>query len=147
MPRCRRAEFGKGRAGRGRLEYGAIRDASFFRWQGGKRLQRLRDGDTAALQHAIYESCRTKAEIVGADERESGERALLNSGHTFGHAIETAEGYGAWLHGEAVAAGGGRKAIAGGAAALQRDELVGESSPLVSQLNFTAPLRPISGSS
>src|SRR5206468_12436304 len=63
------------------------------------------DGDGAALEHAIHESCRIKAEIVGADERESGERALLNFGHTFGHAIENAQGYGAWLHGEAVAAG------------------------------------------
>ena len=57
------------------------------------------------LLHAIHESCRIKAEIVAADERESGERALLNFGHTFGHAIETAAGYGNWLHGEAVAAG------------------------------------------
>ena len=55
--------------------------------------------------HAIDESCRIKAEIVAADEREAGERALLNFGHTFGHAIETASGYGEWLHGEAVAAG------------------------------------------
>ena len=57
------------------------------------------------LLHAIHESCRIKAEIVVADEHEAGERALLNFGHTFGHAIETASGYGSWLHGEAVAAG------------------------------------------
>ncbi len=55
--------------------------------------------------HAIHRSCAIKAEIVAADEREAGERALLNFGHTFGHAIEAAQGYGAWLHGEAVAAG------------------------------------------
>ena len=61
--------------------------------------------EPAALAHAIHASCRIKAEIVAADERESGERALLNFGHTFGHAIETEMGYGAWLHGEAVAAG------------------------------------------
>ncbi|HRE17375.1 MAG TPA: 3-dehydroquinate synthase, partial [Rhodocyclaceae bacterium] len=58
-----------------------------------------------ALIEAIYRSCRHKAEVVAADERESGERALLNLGHTFGHAIETGMGYGSWLHGEAVAAG------------------------------------------
>ena len=86
------------------VKYGAIRDASFFRWQE-ENAARLLGGDTDALEHAIYESCRIKAEIVGADERESGERVLLNFGHTFGHAIETAQGYGAWLHGEAVAAG------------------------------------------
>jgi 3-dehydroquinate synthetase len=61
--------------------------------------------DTAALQYAITRSCQNKAEVVAADERESGERALLNLGHTFGHAIETGSGYGSWLHGEAVAAG------------------------------------------
>ena len=58
-----------------------------------------------ALTHAIRRSCEIKAEIVGDDEREHGRRALLNLGHTFGHAIETATGYGEWLHGEAVAAG------------------------------------------
>jgi len=61
--------------------------------------------DAGALEHAIFESCRIKAEVVAADEHETGERALLNFGHTFGHAIENAAGYGAWLHGEAVAAG------------------------------------------
>ncbi|UCB53956.1 MAG: 3-dehydroquinate synthase, partial [Thiotrichales bacterium] len=61
--------------------------------------------DAAALAHAIETSCRNKAEVVAADEKESGQRALLNLGHTFGHAIEAGLGYGAWLHGEAVAAG------------------------------------------
>ena len=61
--------------------------------------------DPAAVTHAIEVSCRNKAQVVAADERESGERALLNLGHTFGHAIETAAGYGNWLHGEAVAVG------------------------------------------
>ena len=61
--------------------------------------------DPQALAHAIHASCRIKAEIVGADEREQGERALLNFGHTFGHAIENGTGYGTWLHGEAVAMG------------------------------------------
>src|SRR6185437_3698022 len=61
--------------------------------------------DSAALTHAIVTSCAIKADVVAADERESGERAILNFGHTFGHAIEAAQGYGEWLHGEAVAAG------------------------------------------
>jgi len=86
------------------IKYGAIRDAAFFSWLE-QNAARLLAGDDVALEHAIHESCRIKAEIVSADERESGERALLNFGHTFGHAIENAQGYGAWLHGEAVAAG------------------------------------------
>jgi 3-dehydroquinate synthase len=86
------------------IKYGAIRDAAFFAWLEAN-LARLRRGDVDALTHAIFESCRIKAAIVAADEREAGERALLNFGHTFGHAIEAAQGYGTWLHGEAVAAG------------------------------------------
>jgi 3-dehydroquinate synthase len=65
----------------------------------------LRARDKKALAYAIERSCSIKAEIVAADERESGQRALLNLGHTFGHAIETCTGYGNWLHGEAVATG------------------------------------------
>ena len=61
--------------------------------------------DEDAMAHAVIESCRIKAEIVAMDERETGERALLNFGHTFAHAIEVGTGYGTWLHGEAVAAG------------------------------------------
>jgi 3-dehydroquinate synthase len=86
------------------IKYGAIRDTAFFAWLEAN-IDALMARDPAALTHAIHESCRIKAEIVVADERESGERALLNFGHTFGHAIETAAGYGTWLHGEAVAAG------------------------------------------
>ncbi len=86
------------------IKYGAIRDLPFFAWQE-KNMDALLARDSAVLRHAIHESCRIKADIVAADERESGERALLNFGHTFGHAIETAAGYGVWLHGEAVAAG------------------------------------------
>ena len=86
------------------IKYGLIRDPGFFDW-----LQRNMDAllrrDSAALSHAIEVSCRNKAEVVSADERESGQRALLNLGHTFGHAIEAGLGYGKWLHGEAVAAG------------------------------------------
>lgn len=86
------------------IKYGAIRDAEFFTWLE-KNLRSLLERDPAALTFAVERSCRNKAEIVAADERESGERALLNLGHTFGHAIEAAMGYGNWLHGEAVAAG------------------------------------------
>jgi 3-dehydroquinate synthase len=86
------------------IKYGAIRDVVFFGWLEAN-MDALLGREPAALLHAIHESCRIKADIVAADERESGERALLNFGHTFGHAIETASGYGSWLHGEAVAAG------------------------------------------
>ena len=65
----------------------------------------MRSLDQAALTEAIERSCAAKARVVGADERESGVRATLNLGHTFGHAIETEQGYGVWLHGEAVSAG------------------------------------------
>jgi 3-dehydroquinate synthase len=85
-------------------KHGAIRDAGFLAWIEGNA-DALRGRDAAALAHAIRRSCEIKAEIVSQDEREGGARALLNFGHTFAHAIETALGYGAWLHGEAVAAG------------------------------------------
>lgn len=86
------------------IKYGLIRDLAFFEWLE-ENVERVLARDTAALEHAIGVSCRHKAEIVAADEHEHGERALLNLGHTFGHAIETGMGYGEWLHGEAVAAG------------------------------------------
>ena len=86
------------------IKYGAIRDLAFFEWLEAN-VDRLRERDAGALAYAIGRSCEIKADIVALDEREAGPRALLNLGHTFGHAIETLEGYGAWLHGEAVAAG------------------------------------------
>jgi 3-dehydroquinate synthase len=86
------------------IKYGLIRDLPFFEWLE-MNIEKLLLRDTEALQYAIFQSCRNKAIVVAADEKESGERALLNLGHTFGHAIETGMGYGAWLHGEAVAAG------------------------------------------
>ena len=86
------------------IKYGLIHDAPFFDWLE-LNIERLRALDEQALVHAIYHSCAIKADIVAADERESGVRALLNLGHTFGHAIESGMGYGNWLHGEAVAAG------------------------------------------
>lgn len=86
------------------IKYGLIRDPEFLAWLE-VNLDRLLARDTDALAWAIERSCRNKAEVVAADETEQGERALLNLGHTFGHAIETGLGYGEWLHGEAVAAG------------------------------------------
>lgn len=86
------------------IKYGLIRDAGFCDWLEDK-MPALLARDTQALTYAIEKSCRHKAEVVAADERESGQRALLNLGHTFGHAIETALDYRDWLHGEAVATG------------------------------------------
>jgi len=86
------------------IKYGLIGDAEFFVWLE-QNLDRLLARDPQALAWAIERSCADKAKVVAADERESGVRALLNLGHTFGHAIETGAGYGNWLHGEAIAAG------------------------------------------
>jgi len=86
------------------IKVGLVADAGFLAWIEGN-LDALLGLDAAALTHAIRRSCEIKAGIVAEDEHEHGRRALLNLGHTFGHAIETAAGYGAWLHGEAVGAG------------------------------------------
>jgi 3-dehydroquinate synthase len=86
------------------IKYGLIHDADFFDWLE-QHMTQLLARDTDAMNYTIRRSCEIKAEIVSLDERESGLRALLNLGHTFGHAIENAMGYGSWLHGEAVAAG------------------------------------------
>jgi len=86
------------------IKYGLIRDLAFFEWLEAN-MEKLRARDPEALTHAIECSCRNKAEVVAEDETETGVRALLNLGHTFGHAIEAGLGYGEWLHGEAVAAG------------------------------------------
>ncbi len=86
------------------IKYGLICDEPFLGWLE-THMQALRSLDGEALTAAIARSCAAKASVVSADERESGVRATLNLGHTFGHAIETEQGYGVWLHGEAVAAG------------------------------------------
>ena len=86
------------------IKYGLIRDPAFFSWLE-QHAEGLMHRDKALLAQAVYQSCAHKADVVARDEREAGERALLNLGHTFGHAIETGMGYGSWLHGEAVAAG------------------------------------------
>lgn len=86
------------------IKYGPIFDAGFLDWIEAN-LDALMARDHGALMHAIRRSCEIKAEVVGADEREGGLRAILNYGHTFGHAIEAGLGYGEWLHGEAVGCG------------------------------------------
>ncbi len=86
------------------IKYGPIADAGFLDWIEAN-IDALRARDRAALAFAVRRSCEIKAEVVGEDERESGRRAILNFGHTFGHAIEAGLGYGHWLHGEAVGCG------------------------------------------
>jgi 3-dehydroquinate synthase len=86
------------------IKYGLIRDADFFDWLE-TNMASLMQLNEQVLSYAIYRSCQNKADVVAKDEHEQGDRALLNLGHTFGHAIENAMGYGVWLHGEAVAAG------------------------------------------
>jgi 3-dehydroquinate synthase len=86
------------------IKYGLIRDLAFFEWLE-QNLEGLMARDPQLLAEAIERSCQNKAEVVAADETEQGQRALLNLGHTFGHAIEAGMGYGAWLHGEAISAG------------------------------------------
>eukprot|EP00871_Galdieria_phlegrea_P001271 jgi/Galph1/2144/GphlegSOOS_G778.1 len=86
------------------IKYGLIRDVEFFEWCN-NNMNRLLKREPEALRYAMYRSCENKAAVVAADERESGIRAILNLGHTFGHAIEAGTGFSSWLHGEAVAAG------------------------------------------
>ena len=87
------------------IKYGLIRDSAFFEWLEAN-VDGLNTRDPQALAYAVQRSCENKAAVVAADERETtGERATLNLGHTFGHAVESGMGYGNWLHGEAVAAG------------------------------------------
>ncbi len=86
------------------IKHGLILDLEFLEWLE-KQMEKLLARDPVALAHAVRRSCELKAQVVAADERETGLRAILNFGHTFGHAIEAGVGYGKWLHGEAVAAG------------------------------------------
>jgi 3-dehydroquinate synthase len=86
------------------IKYGPIADLPFLDWIEAN-IEALLQRDPAALAHAVRRSCEIKADVVGQDERESGLRAILNFGHTFGHAIEAGLGYGEWLHGEAVGCG------------------------------------------
>jgi 3-dehydroquinate synthase len=86
------------------IKYGPIADASFFDWME-RHIDKVRGLEPSALSHAVQRSCEIKADVVAQDEREGGLRAILNFGHTFGHAIEAGLGYGQWLHGEAVGCG------------------------------------------
>jgi 3-dehydroquinate synthase len=86
------------------IKYGLIRDIEFYHWLE-INMEKLLQRDSSCTSYVIEQSCLTKADIVAADELEGGIRAILNYGHTFGHAIEAGMGYGAWLHGEAIAAG------------------------------------------
>ena len=86
------------------IKYGPIADMAFFDWIEAN-ISALLVGEANALSHAIQRSCEIKAQVVGQDEREQGLRAILNFGHTFGHAIESGLGYGEWLHGEGVGCG------------------------------------------
>jgi 3-dehydroquinate synthase len=86
------------------IKYGASIDIEFLAWLE-RHIDDLRRRDRAALSHAVRRCCEIKAHVVGADEKEAGLRAILNFGHTFGHAIEAGMGYGAWLHGEGVGCG------------------------------------------
>lgn len=86
------------------IKYGLIRDVAFCEWLE-ENMNKLLAREDDVLAEAIERSCQSKAEVVAADEKESGQRALLNLGHTFGHAIEASSGYGNWLHGEAVGTG------------------------------------------
>jgi 3-dehydroquinate synthase len=86
------------------IKYGPIADMPFFEWIDA-HIDELRACEPLAMAHAVRKSCEIKAHVVGQDEREAGLRAILNFGHTFGHAIEAGLGYGEWLHGEAVGCG------------------------------------------
>ncbi len=126
------------------IKYGLIRDPAFFDWLE-QNMRRLLARDPIILNEAIQRSCENKAEIVAADEKENGIRALLNLGHTFGHAIENGMGYGVWLHGEAVAAG-----IVLAAELSQRMKLISEADVqrirkifMLAGLPVTAPRMPL----
>lgn len=114
------------------IKYGLICNTEFFAWLE-QNMQALLNRDKPALSYAIEVSCRTKAEVVAADEREGGKRALLNLGHTFGHAIENGMGYGEWLHGEAVGAGMCMAAIMSNQMGWMSDEDTRQTIDLIEQ--------------
>jgi 3-dehydroquinate synthase len=125
------------------IKYGPIADMAFFGWLEAN-VEALRALDPEALAHAVRRSCEIKAEVVGADERESGLRAILNFGHTFGHAIEAALGYGSWLHGEAVGCGMVLAARLSAELGLVDEAFVARLAALVARagLPVTAPALP-----
>lgn len=119
------------------IKYGLIRDLPFFNWLH-QNMAKLLARDVDALAYAIEVSCRNKAEVVAADEKESGQRALLNLGHSFGHAIEAGLGYGKWLHGEAVATGMCMAAIMSQQLGWLGTEDVNRISAMIEQANLPA---------
>jgi len=124
------------------IKYGIIADHSFLQWLEAN-VEALQGHDPVALTYAIERSCAIKAQIVGEDETEQGVRALLNLGHTYGHAIEAEQGYGNWLHGEAVAAG---MALACRTAVLRGQMNAAEELRVVKLLQrFELPVVPPSG--
>lgn len=117
------------------IKYGLICNREFFNWLE-VNMKALLSRDKQALSHAIEVSCQTKADVVAADERESGKRALLNLGHTFGHAIENGMGYGKWLHGEAVGAGMCMAAAMSNQMGWMNDEDTQRTFNLIKQANL-----------
>jgi len=112
------------------IKYGPIADSVFLAWLE-NNIDKLRSGDVDALTHAVQRSCEIKAWVVAQDERESGLRAILNFGHTFGHAIEAGLGYGEWLHGEAIGCGMLMAAHLSAALGLIDETLLGRLQSLV----------------
>jgi 3-dehydroquinate synthase len=128
------------------IKYALLGDAAFFNWLEA-HAEEVLALEAPALAYVIRTCCEMKANIVGRDERESGERALLNLGHTFGHAIESASGYGTWLHGEAVGAG-----LLIAASMSERCGLLGKAdveriARLLHRVGLAAPTRSISSQS
>ncbi|MGS0675640.1 3-dehydroquinate synthase [Shewanella sp. 0m-4] len=122
------------------IKYGVIWDAEFFQWLE-NNVEALKSLDTQALEYAISRCCEIKAEVVEKDETEQAVRALLNLGHTFGHAIEAEMGYGVWLHGEAVSAGTVLAAITSNKLGLVDESIVCRITALLAafDLPITAP--------
>ena len=125
------------------IKYGLIADAALFGWLE-DHLEELLAGEPAALAHIIRRSCEIKAAVVGRDEREQGERALLNLGHTFGHAIESATGYRQWLHGEAVGAGLVMAAAMSSACGLLRDADAARVQQLIARAGLPSRIDSVS---
>jgi 3-dehydroquinate synthase len=128
------------------IKYGPIADMAFFQWLDAN-MEALRSGDQAMLMNAVKRSCEIKAMVVGSDEREQGLRAILNFGHTFGHAIEAGLGYGKWLHGEAVGCGMLMAARLSRACGLVDEDFVARLSRLLVRagLPTVAPRLPVAG--
>ena len=121
------------------IKYGVIRDAEFFAYLEA-RAQDIKGLEAGAVEHVITVCCRIKAEVVAADEREAGLRAILNYGHTMGHALEAATGYGRYRHGEAVAIGMNMAAKIARAMGMVSDEFVARQARLIAA--FDLPLDP-----